>query len=129
MARKYPKHASLVTHLLSLAPGLGIPALFTYMYSTTLDFSPLWVWLVTLNLTLMALMGKDKLAATRQWPRTPELTLLILTFFGATPALFAGRYVFHHKVSKQEFLVKLFATIVVQMLAAWYFWPQLKQWF
>ena len=126
---KRSRHASLITHLLSLIPGLGIPALFTYMYSTTLNFPPLWVWLVTLNLTLMGLMGKDKLAATRQWPRTPELTLLILTFFGGTPALFLGRQVFHHKTSKQEFLVKLFATIVLQALAAWYFWPQLRQWF
>lgn len=126
-SRKYGKHASLTTHIFSLAPGLAIPALFTWMYSSTLDFAPLWVWLVTLNLTLMGLMGKDKLAATRQWPRTPELTLLLLTFLGATPAIFAGRYVFHHKTSKQSFTYSLYAVIVLQVAAAWYFWPTLQQ--
>lgn len=122
------KHNSrALTHALSLIPGLGIPAAFTYMYSTTLNFAPLWVWLVTINLTLMGLMGKDKLAATKQWPRTPEFTLILLTFLGATPAIFLARYVFNHKTSKESFKYAVFAAIALQALCTWYFWPTLRQ--
>lgn len=116
-------------HLLSLIPGLGIPAALTLIYSRTLDFAPGITWLITLNLTLMALMGKDKLAATKQWSRTPEFTLLLLTFLGATPGLFLARYVFHHKTSKQEFIYALYGTIAAQAFCIWYFWPHLKHWF
>ena len=120
--------SSSTTHLLSLIAGLGIPAVFTVIYSRTLDFAPLWVWLITLNLTLMALMGKDKLAATKKWPRTPEFTLLLLTFLGATPAIMLGRYLFNHKTSKESFRYALFGTMAVQAACIWYFWPQLHQW-
>ncbi len=126
MARR--KHSSSkLTHALSLLPGLGIPALFTYMYSTTLNFPPLWVWLVTINLTLMGLMGKDKLAATNQWPRTPEFTLIFLTLLGATPGMFLARYLFSHKTSKESFKYALFAATTLQLLGGWYFWPTLSQ--
>lgn len=114
------------TYLFSLLPGLGIPLALTWAYSSTLNFSPLWVWLVTLNATLVGLMGKDKLASSKQWPRTPEFTLLLLTFLGATPAIFAARYLFNHKTSKPSFIYALYGVIVLQLLAIWYFWPHLK---
>lgn len=127
--------------LLSLIPGLGLPAAFTYMYATTLNFSPLWVWLVTINLTLLALMGKDKLTAQRNakgsksgkkgggnplFGRTPEFTLLMLTLFGATPAMLVARPLFNHKTTKQEFTYALFGVLTVQLVACVYFWPNLK---
>lgn len=112
-------------NLMSLIPGLGIPAALTYAYTTTLNFAPLWVWLVVLNLTLLGLMGKDKLAAKRGWGRTPEFTLLLLTFLGATPGILVARPLFQHKTTKESFRYALFGTIAVQGLCAWYFWPQL----
>lgn len=114
------------TYIWSLLPGLGIPALFTWAYATTLNFSVGITWLVTLNLTLIGLMGKDKFAAQRGWARTPEFTLLLLTFLGATPGLILARYIFNHKTSKQSFQYALFGVITVQLLAGWYFWPQIK---
>jgi uncharacterized membrane protein YsdA (DUF1294 family) len=110
----------------SLTIGIAIPAAFTWAYSSTLNFAPLWVWLVTLNLTLVGLMGKDKLAAQKGWRRTPEATLLILTLLGATPGLLVARYLFNHKTSKESFQYGMFAIFTLQFLAVWYFWPQLS---
>lgn len=115
-------------HLLSLIPGLAIPALLTFAYHRTLNLPPLAVWLVAINLVTLGLMGKDKFAATKKWPRTPEFTLLLFTFLGATPAMLAGRRIFRHKTSKESFKHALFGTIAAQVLCTWYFWPQLRAW-
>ncbi len=114
------------TYVWSLLPGLGIPAAFTYAYVTTLNFNPVYTWLVVLNLTLVGLMGKDKFAAQKGWARTPEFTLLLLTFLGATPALFLSRYIFNHKTSKESFQYALFGVVALQVVAVVYFWPQIK---
>ena len=114
------------TYIWSLLPGLGIPAAFTWAYATTLDFNPVYTWLATLNLTLIGLMGKDKFAAKRGWARTPEFTLLVLTFLGATPALILSRYIFNHKTTKQNFQYALFGVLALQLVAVVYFWPQIK---
>jgi uncharacterized membrane protein YsdA (DUF1294 family) len=115
-------------HILSLIPGLGFPAVLTYAYHKTMDFPPLVIWLLTLNLMLLALMGKDKIAATKKTARTPEFTLLLLAFLGATPALLIGRKLFNHKTAKKEFIYAMVGTIAAQAVAIWYFWPQLRQW-
>lgn len=112
--------------LVSLGLSLALTAALTWAYSSTLNFAPLWVWLITINLVLVALMGKDKLAAQKGWRRTPEATLLVLTLFGATPGLLVARYLFHHKTSKQTFQYGMFAIFTLQFLAVWYFWPQLS---
>lgn len=121
--------------LLSLILGLGLPGAFTAVYANTLNFSPLWVWLVTINLTLMALMGKDKLTAKRNGAsrtakpalgRTPELTLLTLTVLGATPAMFLSRRIFNHKTTKQEFTYALYGALALQIALIIYFWSSLK---
>lgn len=115
-------------YLASLLPGLALPAALTYAYHRTLDIPALWVWLFTLNLTLLALLGKDKFAAGKKWPRTPEATLLLLTFLGGTPALLLGRRLFRHKTAKRPFIAAMVGTITLQAAAAWYFWPQLRLW-
>ena len=122
-------HASMKNrHLLSLIPALGLPAALAYAYHAALNLPPLPVWLITLNLVLFALMGKDKFAAKRKKNRTPEFTLLLLAFLGATPALFAGRKTFRHKTSKQNFIYAMWGTIAAQVVCVWYFWPQLRAW-
>jgi uncharacterized membrane protein YsdA (DUF1294 family) len=111
--------------LISLLIGVGLPALLAYAFKTSLNFGPLTPWFLALNLVLFALMGKDKLAAKNKASRTPELTLLVLTFLGGTIGLFAGRYVFKHKTSKQEFNAALYAVIGAQAVCVWYFWREL----
>ena len=107
--------------VLSLLFGLGLPAGVAFALKTSLNLAILPLWLLTLNLTLFALMGKDKFAAKRKASRTPELTLLILTFLGGTPALFLGRWLFKHKTSKADFNAALYAVIGAQLVCIWYF--------
>jgi uncharacterized membrane protein YsdA (DUF1294 family) len=111
--------------LLSLGFALGVPALITFLYAGAVQAAPLPLWLLCINLMLFALMGKDKLAAKNKGARTPELTLLALTFVGGTLAFFAGRHVFKHKKSKEQFNHALYAVLGAQAFCAWYFWPQL----
>ncbi len=111
--------------LFSLLFGFGIPALLTFAYHSTLNLAPLPVWALSINLMLLALMGKDKFAAKNKMSRTPELTLLLLTFAGGTPALFMGRWLFTHKKSKESFNHALYAVIGAQLFCIWYFWNNL----
>ncbi len=109
--------------------GLGLPAALTAMYTTTLNFAPLWVWMFGINAMLFGLMGKDKFAASRKGAaRTPEITLYTLTLLGGTPALFLGRYLFRHKTKKETFNNGLYAVLVAQAIGIWYFWSTLKSW-
>jgi uncharacterized membrane protein YsdA (DUF1294 family) len=122
-----------MVYILSLAFGLGLPALLTLAYHSTLNIAPLWVWLITINLTLMALMGKDKMAASRKGAkknarRTPEFTLLLLTFLGGTPALLLGRKIFRHKTIKQEFIYAMWGTIAAQVACIVTFYKTLLHW-
>lgn len=119
-------HSKSRTYIWSLLPGLGIPAAFTWAYATTLDFNPVYTWLVILNLTLIGLMGKDKFAAQNGWARTPEFTLLCLAFLGATPSLMLSRFLFNHKTTKESFQYSLFGVMAVQLALVIYFWPQIK---
>jgi uncharacterized membrane protein YsdA (DUF1294 family) len=116
--------------LFSLLLGLGLPGMLAYIYHVILNFPLLPVWLAGVNLMLFALMGKDKFAAKNKKSRTPELTLLLLTFAGGTPAFFGGRWLFAHKKSKESFNHALYAVIGAQAFSVWYFWgwiwPQLK---
>ncbi|RYG60427.1 MAG: DUF1294 domain-containing protein [Alphaproteobacteria bacterium] len=123
-SRKNNSRAS--TYIWSLLPGLGIPAAFTWAYATTLNFNPVYTWLVFLNLTLIGLMGKDKFAAKKGWARTPEFTLLLLAFLGATPALLLSRMLFNHKTTKQSFQYSLFGVMAVQLALVIYFWAQIS---
>lgn len=111
--------------LFSVIVGLAIPAALTWAYATTLDFSPLSTWLISLNLMVVALMGKDKFAAQRGMRRTPEATLLLLATLGATPGLLLSRYLFHHKTTKPSFQYALFAVMALQAVALIAFWPKL----
>ena len=109
----------------SLLMGLGLPALVTWLYASSIQAAPLPLWLLCINLALFALMGKDKFAAKNKRARTPELTLLALTFAGGTIGFFAGRHLFKHKKSKEQFNHALYAVLGAQAFCFWYFWPKL----
>jgi uncharacterized membrane protein YsdA (DUF1294 family) len=115
--------------IISLVLGFGIPAAITAMYHSTLNLPPLWLWLISINIVLFGLMGKDKFAAThKNSARTPEITLLTLTFAGGTPALLIGRWLFRHKTKKQTFSSAMYGILVLQGLCIWYFWANLTKW-
>lgn len=113
---------------LSLLLGLAIPAALAWAYHATMDIAPLWIWLISINLVLLGLMGKDKLAARKKGARTPEITLLVLTFAGGTPAMMLGRKLFRHKTVKQEFLYALWGTLAAQLACIVYFHKTLLHW-
>ena len=98
-------------------------------YVSTLNLPPLPMWLVVVNLQLLALLGKDKLAATQAWPRTPELTFFALALVGASPALLLGRYLFRHKTKKDPFVATMMGIVALQVAAlVWWGGPALGLW-
>lgn len=124
MARKSPTSP----HVLSLMGSLGLPGLITLCYAYTMGLPPLAVWLVAVNLTLLAILGKDKFASAREWPRTPEFTLLLLTFLGGTPAILVGRPLFKHKTKKETFVAAMWGAICAQAICIYLFYPTLLHW-
>lgn len=124
MARKTPTSP----YVLSLMGSLGLPALITACYAYTMGLPPLSVWLVACNLTLLAILGKDKFASTQEWRRTPEFTLLLLTFLGATPAMLIGRPIFKHKTKKDTFVAAMWGAIAAQGICIYVFYPTLLHW-
>lgn len=123
-----PRKSPTSPFVLSLIGSLGLPALITACYAYTMGLPPLAVWLVAANLTLLAIMGKDKFSSSREWPRTPEFTLLTLTFLGATPAILVGRLLFRHKTKKETFVAAMWGAIFAQAVCIYLFWPHLLHW-
>lgn len=81
-----------------------------------------WVaWFGGINIVTFFLMGKDKLAATSGWRRTPEAVLLAMAFCGGFPGLFSGRYLFNHKTSKTSFVSSMWMLFALQLACVAYF--------
>ena len=59
----------------------------------------------------------DKRAAKKKAQRVPEKTLLILSFFGGSPAAFIASSKFRHKTKKQPFRTILYFIVFIQILA------------
>lgn len=55
------------------------------------------------NVVSILFYGMDKLAAIKQWQRTPEKHFYILALLGGWPGSIIGQIVFHHKTSKVSF--------------------------
>ncbi|NBV54479.1 MAG: DUF1294 domain-containing protein [Proteobacteria bacterium] len=89
-----------------------------------MNFNVFWVFVVMVNLMVLALMGKDKFAAQRGSSRTPEFTLLLLAFCGGVPGLLLGKQMFKHKTRKKEFNLQLVAIIALQIGILAYFWRE-----
>ena len=123
------KSAPTSPFLLSLMGSFALPALITVCYAYGMGMAPLPVWLFAVNLTGLAILGKDKFSSSREWSRTPEFTLLVLTFTGATPAILVGRILFNHKTTKPTFVAALWGTIAAQAVCIYYFRAVLLHWF
>ena len=55
------------------------------------------------NVVSILFYGMDKLAAMKQWQRTPEKHFYILALVGGWPGSIMGQIVFNHKTSKVSF--------------------------
>ena len=62
------------------------------------------IFLVTVNLIVLAVFGIDKLKSKKGGWRIPESRLLLIAFFGPFGA-YAGMLLFRHKTRKVKFLI------------------------
>jgi uncharacterized membrane protein YsdA (DUF1294 family) len=77
------------------------------------SFKILLSWLAAAGLIGFAAMGIDKgRAVFGEW-RIPEMALFVESFVGGFWGVILGGVVFHHKTSKPEFMLVVFAGFVV----------------
>ena len=93
------------------------------------SFYLVWSWLIAITVITFFTFGYDKVIASSQFTRVPEIILLALTLFGGTLGAILGRIVFRHKTSKTSFRVKFWIVIAFQVafiaLYALYIEPEL----
>ncbi len=66
--------------------------------------------------------GHKNIASRKRVPRVPELVLHILALLGGSPTALLSQKIFHHKTSKQSFLLIYWLIVLIQIgLIVWYF--------
>ncbi|MGI6457681.1 MAG: DUF1294 domain-containing protein [bacterium] len=87
-----------------------------------------WGWifsyLLSVNITMLVLMGYDKFAAKQNFSRVPERVLHLFTFAGGTPFAYLSQKLFRHKTIKQSYRMKFHLILFVQILilVLWLVW-------
>lgn len=61
------------------------------------------LYLITINMICLILMGFDKYFAIKNKKRISEHTFLTLSFFGGCLGTLLGMLLFHHKIRKPKF--------------------------
>lgn len=79
------------------------------------DFSPLILFLATVNLAAFLLFGWDKIAAGQGIDRVPELVLYFSVVCGGGIGALLGMNVFRHKTRKSSFQFVVAAIFLVQL--------------
>ncbi len=75
-------------------------------------------YLVAINLVGFIAMAVDKSKAKRRARRISEKSLLTLAILGASPGVWIGMYVFHHKTKKRKFAFGVPGILIIQILLA-----------
>lgn len=73
------------------------------------------LYLTTVNLTGLILMGIDKLRARKRAWRIPESTLFVIALIGGSLGTTIGMHLFHHKTRHWYFLFGMPAILVMQI--------------
>ncbi|MCM1252576.1 MAG: DUF1294 domain-containing protein [Clostridium sp.] len=73
------------------------------------------LYLVTVNLTGLIVMGVDKLRAKKRAWRIPEATLFVIALIGGSLGATIGMHLFHHKTRHWYFLFGMPAILVIQI--------------
>ena len=63
------------------------------------------IYLFTINIISLIIMGYDKIQAILKKRRIPELTLLSLIPIGGSIGILIGIIVFRHKIKKKKFII------------------------
>ena len=85
-------------------------------------------WLLAVNLVSFVYYGMDKLLATREMWRVPELVLHTLSAIGGSPAALLAMWLFRHKTIKTSFRILFWSIVVLQTVLVAYivkavWWP------
>jgi len=80
-----------------------------------------WMYVLLVSAVGLGLMGFDKLSAKTGIERVPELWFFLISLAGGFPGVVLGVFVFHHKISKLSFQLKIavastFSIVILFML-------------
>jgi uncharacterized membrane protein YsdA (DUF1294 family) len=113
VARRSPKQTySLIAILAVLLIGMAL-VLFT-------SWSPLWIWLASINLVTFITYGYDKSEAKSGGIRIPEVVLHGLALAGGFLGGWVGRYLFRHKTRKPVFTLVLSLSTILWMVILYF---------
>ena len=80
------------------AASAGAALLYIVLYIIT-EWSPYFLWLLSLSGAAFALFGIDKALSKTGAVRIPEIALHCFTLLGGFPGQLTGRYTFNHKTN------------------------------
>jgi uncharacterized membrane protein YsdA (DUF1294 family) len=85
-----------------------------------------WVlsYILSINITVLFLMGYDKFAAKQNLSRVPEKILHLYAIAGGTPFAYLSQKLFRHKTIKKSFRLKFYLILFVQiiLIVLWVLW-------
>lgn len=89
------------------------------VYFQSIQRLPAWsiYWLIGVNVLSFICYGIDKLAAIKQWQRTPEKHFYIFALFSGWPGSVIGQLIFNHKTTKVSFRRWFYSMVIFNISA------------
>lgn len=81
-------------------------------------FDFLVIYLIVISITAVIVTVYDKLSAIAGWWRVSEKTLLMISAFGGSAAMYLTMLIIRHKTKKPKFMVTIPVIITLQIILA-----------